>query len=397
MSEGTVPSMAEHIILAHGDGGVLTHTLIQKLFHKYFTAPELAALTDAAILPIVQPFGSLTKPSKSPAATSNLPSGTKPLNPGTPAPSLLAMTTDSFVVNPLVFPGGDIGKLAVTGTVNDLAVSGAKPLYLSAAFILEEGLDLNLLERVVASMADTARAANVQIITGDTKVVERGRCDGMYINTTGIGLITPVHELGLQLGYARIQPGDKLIINGGVGEHGVAVLAERAGLSFASPLLSDCAPLNGLIQALISRFGPALKFMRDPTRGGLATTAKEIALSTGFDIRLQEEKIPLKDEIRGACELLGLDPLYLANEGKVMLIVAAEKAGEILSFIRNFNNGDSQNTTDSASQNTINIDNRQAAIIGEISPGQGRVLLETPLGGTRLLDMLAGAPLPRIC
>lgn len=345
--------MAERILLAHGDGGVLTHTLIQKLFHKYFTAPELAALSDAAILPLTE------------------------LASGAPNPRFLAMTTDSFVVNPLVFPGGDIGKLAVAGTVNDLAVSGAKPLYLSAGFILEEGLDLSLLEKIASSMADTARAANVQIITGDTKVVERGRCDGMYINTTGIGLVPPE----TQLGYDKIQPGDKIIINGGVGEHGVAVLAERAGLSFAAPLLSDCAPLNSLIQALTSRFGPALKFMRDPTRGGLATTAKEIALFTGSDIRLQEEKIPLKDEIRGACELLGLDPLYLANEGKVMLIVAAEKAGEILGFIRNFKDGGSQ----------------QAAIIGEITSGQGRVLLETPLGGTRLLDMLADAPLPRIC
>ena len=343
--------MAERILLAHGDGGILTHTLIQELFHKYFTSAELATLSDAAILPF-------------------------------PAPTnLLAMTTDSFVVNPLIFPGGDIGKLAIAGTVNDLAVSGATPLYLSAAFILEEGLDLSQLEKIVASMAATARAAHVKIITGDTKVVEHGRCDGMYINTTGIGMMQP----GIHLGYDKIQPGDQLLINGGVGEHGVAVLAERAGLSFSTPLYSDCAALNGLIQDLLARFGASVKFMRDPTRGGLATTAKEIALSAKFDIWLKDEQIPVKDEVRGACELLGLDPLYLANEGKVMLVVDAQKAEEILSFIRDY-----------YEVNGL-VAGLNSAVIGEIRSGQGRVLLETPLGGTRLLEMLAGAPLPRIC
>ncbi|GAB6172426.1 hydrogenase expression/formation protein HypE [Paradesulfitobacterium aromaticivorans] len=357
--------MAERILLAHGDGGILTHTLIQELFHKYFTSAELAALSDAAILPFPAPDAEVFPNENSYIAPTNL----------------LAMTTDSFVVNPLIFPGGDIGKLAIAGTVNDLAVSGAKPLYLSAAFILEEGLDLSLLERIVASMAAAARAAHVKIITGDTKVVERGRCDGMYINTTGIGMMQP----GIHLGYDKIQPGDQLIINGGVGEHGVAVLAERSGLSFSTPLLSDCAALNGLIQALLARFGSSIKFMRDPTRGGLATTAKEIALSAKLDIWLKDEQIPVKNEVRGACELLGLDPLYLANEGKVMLVVEAQKAEEILSFIRDY-----------YEVNGL-VSGLNPAIIGEIRSGQGRVLLETPLGGTRLLEMLAGAPLPRIC
>ena len=332
----------ERILLAHGDGGILTHRLIQDLFHNYFSSPELALLTDAALLP-----GSAS----------------------------LALTTDTFVVSPLFFPGGNIGKLAVAGTVNDLSVSGAKPVYLSVAFILEEGLEIALLEKVAASMAKEAQVAGVKIVAGDTKVVERGRCDGIYINTTGIGFVVE----NVHTGYDRIKPGDKLIINGGIGEHGITVLAERAGLTFAGPLRSDCASLNRLIEPLLNRFGVAVKFMRDPTRGGLATTAKEIALSAHCDLWLEQEAIPLKDEVHGACELLGLDPLYLANEGKVLIVAAAEKAEEILDFLRTRDEG------------------THAAIIGEVRSGHGRVLLTTPLGGTRLVDMLAGAPLPRIC
>lgn len=335
-------SGSERILLAHGDGGVLTHNLIQGLFQKYFTAPELTTLADAALLP---------------------------------GAGVLAMTTDSFVVNPLFFPGGDIGKLAIAGTVNDLAVSGTQAKYLSAGFILEEGLEIFVLERIVASMAATAKSAGVSIVTGDTKVVERGKGDGVYINTTGIGFM----DRHADLGYSRIQPGDKIIINGGIAEHGIAVLSERAGLTFHQSIRSDCAPLNTLITPLLEQFSGAIKFMRDPTRGGLATTAKEIALSSQYDLWLEETSIPLRNEILGATELLGLDPLYLANEGKVIIIANSEKANDIVDFLHTHPEGE------------------MAAVIGEIRSGQGRVLLETPLGGTRLVDMLAGAPLPRIC
>ncbi|CAA7600176.1 AIR synthase related protein, C-terminal domain [Acididesulfobacillus acetoxydans] len=281
------------LLLAHGDGGILTHELIKGVFQKYLTAPELLALTDAALLP----------------------------GAGT-----IALTTDSFVVNPLFFPGGDIGKLAVAGTVNDLAVSGSKPKYLTAGFILEEGLDLALLERAVASMAATAESCGISLVAGDTKVVERGKGDGIYINTTGIGF----KDENASLGYERIEPGDKILLNGGIGEHGVAVLAERAGFTFDQTILSDCAPLNTLITPLLETFGPAVKFMRDPTRGGLATTAKEIALASGRDLWLEETAIPVRAEVRGATEFLGLDPLYLANEGKCILITAASMADEIV-------------------------------------------------------------------
>lgn len=331
----------ERLLLAHGDGGILTHQLIQGLFHKYFTAPELTILADAAILP-----GS----------------------------SRLALTTDSFVVNPLFFPGGDIGKLAIAGTVNDLAVSGAEAKYLTAAFILEEGLELSVLEKVVASMAATARAAGVSIVTGDTKVVERGKGDRIYINTTGLGLMRSE-----ELGYHKIKHGDKIILNGGIGEHGLAVLAERGQFKFGASILSDCKPLNSLITLLLDKFGQEIKFMRDPTRGGLATTAKEIALSSGYDLWLEEAAIPLRDEVRGATEFLGLDPLYLANEGKVLTIVGPDQAEEIIQWMQGLPDG------------------KDAAIIGEVRTGQGRVLLQTPLGGTRLVDMLTGSPLPRIC
>lgn len=334
--------MQELILLAHGDGGVLTHQLVQGLFQKHFTAPELMALTDAALVP------------------------------GSPA---IALTTDSFVVNPLFFPGGDIGKLAVAGTVNDLAVSGARPKYLSVGFILEEGLNIAVLEQIAASMAATARSCGVSIVTGDTKVVERGKGDQIYINTTGVGF----PDEHADLGYGRIQPGDKILINGGIAEHGVTVLAERAGFTFDRTIQSDCAPLNTLITQLLETFGAAIKFMRDPTRGGLATTAKEIALSSGRDLWLEEASIPLRAEVRGATDFLGLDPLYLANEGKVLLVAEPAAAGEIVHFLQRFPEGE------------------KAAIIGEVRQGEGRVLLQTPLGGTRLVDMLAGAPLPRIC
>lgn len=330
------------VLLAHGDGGLLTHRLIEEVFREAFQDKLLDEQNDAAL---VHPF-----------------------------PGEIAISTDSFVINPLQFPGGDIGKLAVAGTVNDLAVSGATPVYLTVGFILEEGLDIETLKTVVYSLAQTARQAGVRIIAGDTKVVEKGKCDRMFINTTGIGFC----EQPKRLGYQQIQPGDQIIINGGIAEHGVAVLTERAGITYESPLLSDCQPLNRLIKDMLSRF-KTIRFMRDPTRGGVATTLKEIAMSATSRIILEEKNIPILDMIRGATELLGLDPLYLANEGKVLIFVSAEEADDLVLFLRGF------------------PEHRLAAKIGKVEVGNGEVWLKTLLGSTRDLGMLSGAPLPRIC
>ncbi|RDV84709.1 hydrogenase expression/formation protein HypE [Ammonifex thiophilus] len=330
------------ILLAHGDGGALTYRLVKDLFLRYFPGQALQALTDAAAL--------------------DLPAGR------------LAVSTDAFVVSPPFFPGGDIGKLAVCGTVNDLAVSGARPLYLTASFLLEEGLSLADLERVVASMAATCREAGVEIVAGDTKVVERGKLDRIFISTTGVGIIPPEVDLG----YHRVAPGDRILVNGGMGEHGLAILALRSGLDFAGQLKSDCAPLNGIIADLLAAV-PGVKLMRDLTRGGLVTAAKEIALATGKDLLLEEEAIPVSGLVRGAADLLGLDPLYLANEGKFMAIVAPEEAEKALAVLRQHPLG------------------KEAAIVGEVREGKGNVYLRTAFGGTKLMDMLAGAPLPRIC
>lgn len=287
---------------------------------------------------------------------------------------MLAVSTDSFVIDPLEFPGGDIGSLAVAGTVNDLAVSGATPAYLTVGFILEEGLEIERLRRIVASMAGTARAAGVRIVAGDTKVVERGKGDGVYVNTTGIGRVAQPGRLGLD----RIQPGDRVLINGGIAEHAVAVLSQRAGLRFATPMLSDCAPLNRLIQTMLAEFR-TIRFMRDPTRGGVATTCKEIAAGAGCDIALEEECLPVRPEIRGALELLGMEPYYLANEGKVLIIVGPEEEAELLASLRQYPGGE------------------LAAAIGTVTAGTGNLWLKTPFGGTRNLERMAGAPLPRIC
>lgn len=354
--------MGDRILLAHGDGGLLTHRLVRDLFLKGYGGPRLREQGDAAILD--------------------------------PVPRM-ALTTDSFVVSPIFFPGGDIGKLAVTGTVNDLAVSGAVPRYLTAGFILEEGLEIARLARVVESMAATARDCQVEIVAGDTKVVGRGQADGLYINTSGVGFVLP----GTDLRYDRIRGGDAVIINGSVGEHGLAVLSRREGLEFETPIVSDCAPLSGLIGPLLERF-PGIRFMRDPTRGGVATTLKEIALSAGVDIVLKEAAIPVTDAASAAAEMLGLDPLYLANEGKVLVIAPEEDAAGILEFMRAHPLG------------------RAAGIIGRVegpagagaqpllvagtdalggSGWCGRVYLRTVYGGTKQLDMLAGEQLPRIC
>lgn len=332
----------DKVLLAHGDGGALSHDLINELFLKHFHGQAQAGLCDAAVIPA--------------------------------AAGRMAFTTDSFVVNPIFFPGGDIGKLAVCGTVNDLAVSGAVPRYISASFILEEGLEMGVLERIAASMAEAAGAAGVKIVTGDTKVVERGSADKVYINTAGIGLLPG----GVRLGYDRVAPGDVLVINGNIGEHGVAVLSGRPGIAFESAVESDCAALNHLTGELIKKF-KTIKLMRDPTRGGLATTVKEVALGCGLDIILDEKEIPVSPGVAGAAEMLGLDPLYLANEGKVVVVAKARESREIVAWMRSHPLG------------------RGAGIIGEVRKGWGEVYLKTAFGGTRLIEMLSGQPLPRIC
>jgi len=330
------------VLLAHGDGGRLTHELVTGLFLKYFGNDILARLTDAAALH---------------------------LNGGR-----IAVTTDAFVVNPPFFPGGDIGKLAVCGTVNDLAVSGAEPRYLTASFLIEEGFPLADLERVAASMARACREAGVEIVAGDTKVVGRGQLDRIFINTTGVGYLPPDRDLG----YHRIAPGDLVLVNGNLGDHGMAVLAQREGFGFEDQIASDCAALNGIIGELL-RALRGIKLMRDLTRGGMATAAKEIATAAGVDVWLDEQAIPIGAATRGAAEMLGLDPLYLANEGKFLTVIAPEEADRAVALMRAHPLG------------------RDACIIGEVRAGKGNVYLKTALGGTKFLDMLAGAPLPRIC
>ncbi|MEW6181890.1 MAG: hydrogenase expression/formation protein HypE [Bacillota bacterium] len=331
------------ILLAHGDGGALTHELVTELFLRYFPNQTLKALTDAAVFPV---------------------SGER-----------VAVSTDSFVVQPAFFPGGDIGKLAVCGTVNDLAVSGAKPLYLTSSFLIEEGLPFEDLERVVSSMAATCAEAGVEIIAGDTKVVGRGNLDRIFINTTGFGVVPRTVDLG----YSRLKPGDRVLINGAVGEHGMAVLAVREGLGFAGQITSDCAALNGIIEKLLTGVSGGVRLMRDLTRGGLATAVKEIAVGAGCDIYISEAAVPVLPAVKGAAEMLGLDPLYLANEGKFVALVAADAAEEALAVLKDHPLG------------------KDARVIGEVSEGRGNVYLKTAYTGTKFLDMLAGAPLPRIC
>lgn len=335
--------MHERIQLAHGDGGELSHRLVKELFHKHFTDKRLTQLYDAAVLPSEV--------------------------------GRIAVTTDSFVVNPAFFPGGNIGKLAVAGTVNDLAVTGAVPRYLTAAFILEEGLLLSDLELIVTTMAETAKEAGIAVIAGDTKVVERGSADTIFINTTGIGWIPANRDLG----YHQIREGDLVIINGNIGDHGIAILSQREGLSFDTPVKSDCAPLNTLTEYILNNYGPAVRIMRDPTRGGVATTLKEITLSSGYDVYLTEKKLPYDDAVTGLAEILGLDPLYLANEGKMLAIVDPAAAPAIIESLKSMPGGG------------------RAAIIGEVREGKGDVYLRTAFGGTRIVEMLAGEPLPRIC
>ena len=335
----------ERILLAHGSGGVLSHELIHDLFLHYFDNTALAPMADAAVL--------------------------APLPPGRPA-----LTTDSYVVQPLFFPGGDIGELAVCGTVNDLAVMGARPLYLTAGFILEEGLSYQVLERVVVSMAETARRAGVLIVTGDTKVVDRGAADGLFINTAGLGVVPP----GIDIGPHRLAPGDVLLINGTVGDHGMAVMMQREGMQFGSALESDTAPLNHLIDALLTALPGRVHALRDATRGGLVTVLNEWSETASMGIELQEAAIPVREEVRAACEFLGLDPLYAANEGKVVVAVEGTAAEMALEIMRADPLG------------------AQATIIGVVTGAHpGRVILETPYGARRIVQMLTGAQLPRIC
>ncbi len=287
----------------------------------------------------------------------------------------LAYTTDSYVVTPLFFPGGNIGDLAVHGTVNDLAVSGAEPLYLTAGFIIEEGFPFADLKKIVASMAEAAKQAGVRIVAGDTKVVNKGKADGLFINTSGLGILRD----GTDISAARIKAGDKVIMSGEIGNHGVAILAERNGLSFDPPVLTDSRPLNGLVKKMLD-VAPNIHFMRDPTRGGVATTLKEAALESGLCIKIREQSLPIPPPVKGACGLLGLDPLYVANEGILIAILDSGQADAVLAAMRAHPFG------------------KNAALIGEVSDApSGMVLLETAIGGSRIVDMLPGEMLPRIC
>jgi len=337
------------ILLGHGSGGTLGHELLRDLFLRHFRDPVLACLEDASDIALADERG---------------------------LGGQAVLTTDSYVVKPRFFPGGDIGRLAVCGTVNDLAMRGARPIYLTVGFILEEGLPLHELERVVRSMAETAQEAGARIVAGDTKVVERGSADGLFINTAGVGLVPP----GIRVSVSLAQPGDVILVSGAVGDHGLTIMTQREGLQFAGSLQSDCAPLNGLVEALLERVGPALHVLRDPTRGGLATTLCEIADQSHVGMVVDELAIPIHDAVRAASELLGLDPLYVANEGKLVAIVAASHAEAALEALCAHPLG------------------REAAIIGRVvADHRGTVSLRTLLGAHRVLDMLAGEQLPRIC
>jgi hydrogenase expression/formation protein HypE len=337
-----------HILLAHGSGGRLTHELVRTLFLRAFDNPALASLDDAAELAVPAPAGG--------------------------GPVRLAFTTDSFVVKPLTFPGGDIGHLAVCGTVNDLVSKGARPLALSAAFIIEEGLGLDELGAIAASMSAAAREAGVAIVTGDTKVVERGGADKLFITTAGVGAILP----GLDVGGSRARPGDAVLVSGTLGDHGTAVMNVREGLGLEGELASDAAPLTGLLDALVAA-GVPLHVLRDPTRGGLATTIAEIATASGVGIVLRETALPVRPAVKAACEMLGLDPLYVANEGKLVVVVPGEAAEAALAALRSHPLG------------------RAAARIGEVLEGPAGVRLRTSIGSHRPLVMLEGDQLPRIC
>ncbi len=344
----------EQITLAHGSGGRAMHELIEGLFLEYLRHPLLEVLEDQAVFEVGD--GS--------------------------SPTRLAFTTDSYVVTPIFFPGGDIGRLAVCGTVNDLAMSGARPLYLSAGFILEEGFPVVDLRRILASMRAAAEEAGVAVVTGDTKVVQRGGVDKIFINTAGVGVI----ESDSRFSATRAQVGDKVIVSGLVGDHGTTIMIARGELELETEVESDAAPLGTLVREMLEEAGrsssarDAIHCLRDPTRGGVATTLNEIALSSEVCIEIREDLIPVREEVRGACEILGLDPLYVANEGKLIAVVAADVADAMVARMQR------------------NVYGRDACIIGEVKrEPQGIVAMRTGFGGTRIVDMLVGEQLPRIC
>jgi hydrogenase expression/formation protein HypE len=333
----------QEIVLAHGSGGKLTHQLIQKMILPQFRNEFLEPLHDGAVFAL---------------------NGAR-----------VAFSTDSFVVNPIFFPGGDIGKLAVHGTVNDLAMCGARPLYLSVGFILEEGLPLRDFWRVLQSMKEAAVQAGVALVTGDTKVVDRGKGDQIFINTSGVGLVAP----GVNIHPGRAQPGDQVLVSAAIAVHGIAIMSVREGLEFDTEIASDTAPLNGLVDAILAAC-PDVHVLRDPTRGGITSALSEIAEQADVGIHLDEPRIPLSEEVKGACEILGLDPLYVANEGKLLAIVPPGDAARVLAAMHGHPLG------------------RDAAIIGEVvADDRGLVVMKTRVGGTRVVDMLSGEQLPRIC
>jgi hydrogenase expression/formation protein HypE len=334
----------EQIVMGHGSGGKMSHDLIARHFMPAFANPSLAAGNDASLLLAA-------------------------------ADCRLAISTDSHVVWPLFFPGGDIGRLAVCGTVNDVAMLGAQPQYLTAGFILEEGLPLATLKRVIASMQAAADEAGVQIVAGDTKVVQRGKADGLYINTTGVGVIPS----GAMIGGEHARPGDVILLSGPIGDHGIAVLGARGELAFDAEVSSDVAPLNHMVAAMLA-VSKNIHTLRDPTRGGLATTLNEIARQSQICLHIEESSILVRPDVAAACEMLGFDPLYIANEGKLIAIVAEGDAETVLAAMRSAPYGN------------------QAVVIGRALPApQGRVLMKTAIGATRILDMLSGELLPRIC
>jgi hydrogenase expression/formation protein HypE len=337
--------LPQKISIGHGSGGSMTRDLVNQLFAKAFSNKYLDGLGDSSVLNINS--------------------------------ENVAFTTDSYVVDPLIFPGGDIGKLAVCGTINDLSVAGADPKYLSAGFIIEEGLDMDILVRVVESMAREAKKAGVSIVTGDTKVVTHGLCDKLFINTAGIGIVA---ENNMEIVSGKnIQEGDHLIINGPIGDHAIAILTARSDIEMETDVKSDCATLNTMISSLLEE-DLSIRFMRDATRGGLATVLVELASMTGHELRVYEDRINVSQSVSGVCDVLGFDPLYLANEGKVVMAVPAEHSSRVLEIMKQHPEGE------------------DASVIGEVSSkGEGRVILHTFIGGSRVIDMLASDQLPRIC
>ena len=332
------------VLLGHGGGGRLSQMLVERVFAAAFDNAALAEMHDGAVLPV--PAGRI------------------------------AFSTDSYVVRPYFFPGGDIGSLAVHGTVNDLAMCGARPLALSSGLILEEGLPMDDLWRITRSMAEAARNAGVHIVTGDTKVVDRGKGDGIFVNVSGVGVVPD----GVEVSPRRAAPGDVVLVSGAIAQHGIAIMALREGLEFGTTVKTDSAPLNGMVASLTSALGRDVHVLRDPTRGGVASVLNEIAKAAGAGVDIVEAAFPIAEEVRGACEILGLDPLYVANEGKLLAFVARERADEALALLKSSPFG------------------REAAIVGEVTGEHpGKVVLKSRVGGRRVVDLLTGDQLPRIC